>query len=48
MGKVKKLPKSILSLCLCMLLCINSFAAIVADNDGTAFTTKAEFEALNW
>ena len=48
MSKVKKLPKMILSLCLCTLLCINSFAAIVSDNDGAAFITKAEFDALTW
>ena len=46
MSKVKKLPKMILSLCLCTLLCINSFAAIVSDNDGAAFITKAEFDSL--
>ena len=28
------------------LLSINSFAAVVSDNDGAAFVTKAEFEAL--
>ena len=28
------------------LLSINSFAAIVSDNDGSAFVTKSEFEAL--
>lgn len=31
---------------LVVLLSIMSFAAIVADNDGSAFVTKAEFEAL--
>ena len=46
MSKMVKISKKVLSLCLSMFLCINSFAAIVADNDGSAFTTKAEFEAM--
>ena len=28
------------------MLSLNTFAAIVADNDGSAFVTKYEFEAL--
>ena len=38
--------KKALCLIFAFLLCINSFAAVVSDNDGTAFVTKAEFEAL--
>lgn len=41
-----KLLKKILSLTLVLFLCIESFAAVVSDNDGSAFITKAEFEAL--
>ena len=33
-------------LLLVFLLSINSFAAIVSDNDGSAFITKSEFDAL--
>ena len=29
-----------------LVLCVNNFAAIVADNDGSAFVTKAEFENM--
>ena len=38
--------KKALCLIFAFLLNINSFAAVVADNDGSAFVTKAEFEAL--
>ena len=38
--------KKALCLIFAFLLSINSFAAIVSDNDGSAFVTKAEFEAL--
>ena len=38
--------KQALCLIFAFLLSINSFAAIVSDNDGSAFVTKAEFEAL--
>ena len=31
-----------------LLLSINTSAVTVSDNDGSAFITKAEFEALNW
>ena len=31
---------------LVVLMSINSFAAVVGDNDGAAFITKAEFESL--
>ena len=46
-GKNKrKMGKKALCLIFAFLLSINSFAAIVSDNDGSAFVTKAEFEAL--
>ena len=38
--------KKALCLVFAFLLSIESMAAIVSDNDGTAFATKAEFEAL--
>ena len=41
-----KILKMALCLFFAFLLSINSFAAIVSDNDGAAFVTKAEFEAL--
>ena len=41
-----KLLKKILSLTLVLFLCVESFAAVVADNDGSAFITKAEFDSL--
>ena len=46
-GKNKrKVGKKALCLIFAFLLSINSFAAIVSDNDGAAFVTKAEFDAL--
>ena len=41
-----KLQKKILALALILLLCAENFAAIVNDNDGAAFITKAEFESM--
>ena len=38
--------KKALCLIFAFLLSINSFAAVVSDNDGAAFVTKAEFETL--
>ena len=38
--------KQVTCLGLVFLLSINSFAAIVSDNDGSAFITKSEFDAL--
>ena len=38
--------KKLISIVLVLLLSIESFAAIVSDNDGSAFITKSEFEAL--
>lgn len=37
---------SCLLLCIIFIACEFSFAAIVSDNDGSAFVTKSEFEAL--
>lgn len=31
---------------LILFLCVNNFAAVVSDNDGSAFITKAEFDSL--
>ncbi len=46
-GKNKfKMYKKALCLIFAFLLSIESFAAVVSDNDGSAFVTKAEFEAL--
>ncbi|MBR0038504.1 MAG: hypothetical protein IJP71_00690 [Lachnospiraceae bacterium] len=44
-GKRLKISK-IVAVLLIFCLSINSFAAIVSDNDGSAFVTKAEFEVL--
>ncbi len=41
-----KVTKKIIAIIFTLLLCINSFAAVVSDNDGSAFITKAEFDSL--
>ena len=41
-----KMVKRALCLIFAFLLSINSFAAVVSDNDGSAFITKAEFDSL--
>ena len=46
MTRNTKIVKKIAALFLVLLLSIESFAAIVSDNDGSAFVTKGEFEAL--
>ena len=46
MRKGLKLIKKVIALFLVFIFCIESFAAIVSDNDGSAFLTKAEFEAM--
>ena len=38
--------KKLLALFLVVLISIESFGAVVSDNDGSAFVTKAEFETL--
>ncbi len=45
MKKLKLLKKG-LTLFLVLFLCIENFAAVVSDNDGSAFITKAEFDSL--
>ena len=46
MRKGLRLIKRLVALCLVLLLSIESFAAVVSDNDGSAFITKAEFDSL--
>ena len=45
-SKRLKMCKKALCLIFAFLFSIESFAAVVSDNDGSAFVTKAEFEAL--
>ena len=44
--KKTKFQKRLISLWLVLFLCIENFAAVVSDNDGSAFITKAEFDSL--
>ena len=46
MTRNTKIVKKITALFLVLLLSIDSFAAVVSDNDGSAFITKAEFDSL--
>ena len=46
MNKSTKILKRLLALFLVVLMSINSFGAVVSDNDGSAFITKAEFDSL--
>ena len=46
MNRIVRLIRRILALSLVILLNIESFAAVVSDNDGSAFITKAEFDSL--
>ena len=46
MKRFVRLIKKNIAIVLIVVLCINSFAAIVSDNDGSAFITKAEFDSL--
>ena len=46
MKKSTRIVKRLLALFLVVLMSINSFAAVVGDNDGAAFITKAEFDSL--
>ena len=41
-----KIIKRILATSIVLLLSMNNFAAVVSDNDGSAFITKAEFDSL--
>ncbi|MBR1453786.1 MAG: hypothetical protein IJ593_03985 [Lachnospiraceae bacterium] len=45
MNKSTKIVKKLLALFLVVLMSIESFGAIVSDNDGSAFITKAEFDS---
>ena len=38
--------KKLLALFLVVLMSINTMGAVVSDNDGAAFITKAEFDSL--
>ncbi len=44
--KKNRIKIKIISVIMIMLFCVSNFAAIVSDNDGSAFVTKAEFETL--
>ncbi len=46
MTKMTRLIKRMVALILVLLLSIENFAAVVGDNDGAAFITKAEFDSL--
>lgn len=46
MNKGLRLIKRMVALILVLLLSIENFAAVVSDNDGAAFITKAEFDSL--
>ena len=46
MNKLYRLIKRRLALILVLLFSIESFAAVVGDNDGAAFITKAEFDSM--
>ena len=46
MSHLKNLVKRVFVLFIIVAMAFNGFAAVVSDNDGTAFVTKAEFEDL--
>ena len=46
MKKSTRIVRKLLALFLVVLMNIESFAAVVSDNDGSAFITKAEFDSL--
>ena len=46
MRKSTRIVKSFFALLLVVLMSIESFGAVVSDNDGSAFITKAEFDSL--
>ena len=46
MKKSTRIVKKLLALFLVVLMSINTFGAVVSDNDGSAFITKAEFDSL--
>lgn len=43
--KTKNINRALIFI-FCILMCITNFAAVVSDNDGSAFITKAEFDSL--
>ena len=43
---LKKIFKKVVSIALILILSVDSYAAVVSDNDGSAFITKKEFDAL--
>ena len=43
---LKKIFKKTIAIVLVLIFSVNSFAAVVSDNDGSAFITKAEFDSL--
>ena len=45
-NKVLASRHKIITMFFVFILCINSFSAVVSDNDGSAFITKAEFDSL--
>ena len=46
MKKGTRIVKRLLALFLVVLMSINTMGAVVSDNDGSAFITKAEFDSL--
>ena len=46
MSKLKNILKRGITFFVILVLCFNNFSAIVSDNDGSAFVTKSEFEAM--
>ena len=46
MRKSTRIVKRLLAIFLIVLMSINTFGAVVSDNDGSAFITKAEFDSL--
>ena len=44
--RIIKIMKGLSAFVLVFILCIENFAAVVSDNDGSAFITKAEFDSL--
>ena len=45
MNRIRKYSKKVATI-LIISLCINTYSAIVSDNDGSAFITKSEFDSL--
>ena len=46
MKRSTRIVKKLLALFLVVLMSIESLGAVVSDNDGSAFITKAEFDSL--